>query len=145
MNYRPQIELYWQSCPPTAREVCQIERKIDAIVDNVTAIYDYSDPPRTNVINPCQLLKICIDLDDDPTSFELHVCPTTVGHFPYEIPDSKVRYGIYEVLDEEAARFNDADFNAGRPDLGKGFDYVLGEVNSEYTKLGNSEFYFRYL
>jgi hypothetical protein len=145
MNYRPEVILSWKVCVPSTDEFNLILSKIEAIVDNVEAIYDYSSPPKFGKINPDQLLKIEVDCDEDPETFVLFVCPTSDGDFPYSQKDSKVSFGMYEVVDSTIARSNDADFNTGRRELGVGFDYVLGEINSEYTKLGNSCFYYRYL
>ena len=145
MNYRPEVVIRWQVCPPSDSEFAQIKDKIEAIIDNIEDVYDYSTPPRKGTIHPCQLMKIVVDCDDDPEAFDLYVCSTSDGEFAYRQKDSKNSFGAYEVLTEAAARFNDHDFNCGRPELGDHFDYVLGEVNSEYTKLGESDFYYRYL
>ena len=57
MNYKPEVVVYWRVCVPSTDEFNLIISKIEAIVDNVAAIYDYSSPPQFGKISPAQLLK----------------------------------------------------------------------------------------
>ena len=49
-----------------------------------------------------------------------------------------------EVVTEEVAVENDRDFNSDLPIEDKG-DYKVGEILSQYTKLGDSDYYFRFM
>jgi hypothetical protein len=115
--------------------------KVHALVDNLTALADYSDPPRTGRIDANCVRYISVDFFDDPAAFEVHTMQPCFAEMGYT-DGGHDEYAIYEVVTRDEAIINDTEYNET---LGNIEDYKVGEINSNYSKLGDSRYYYRAL
>ena len=115
--------------------------KVHALVDNLTELNDYSDPPRKGRIDANCVRYISVDFFDDPAAFEVHTMQPCFAEMGYT-DGGRDEYAIYEVVTRVEAIINDTEYNET---LGNIEDYKVGEINSNYQPLGGSGYYYRAL
>ena len=115
--------------------------KIHALVNNLEELEDYSDPPHKGRIDANCVRYISVDFFDDPAAFEVHTMQPCFAEMGYT-DGGHDDYGTYEVVTRDEAIINDTEYNET---LGNIEDYKVGEVNSNYKKLGDSGYFYRIL
>ena len=151
------IVIDYNSCPPSSYNkefMEELGRKVEALEKNLdTMVFHLNRYDKNGVLEGTQEFTLesqqtkplAIEFDLDNAGDELWVALDT--EIPNTVTDGHINYldSLYlEVVTKEVAEGNDKDFlQAEYYDLKKSGEYEVGNENSYYKQIGDTEFYYR--